>query len=212
MALIPVPVLSKPGEHPIEMLDAAGQVIARETVVIRSARFRRQNVVLSKTVASLKPSPGEMEAVRALRGTVSDTRHWDEPFMVPVPGCMTSPFGVLRLHNGKLTGSYHGGLDQRAPTGTPIRAIAGGAVKIARMFNLHGGTIGIDHGQGVTSIYLHMSGFAVKEGDTVRKGDVVGHSGSTGRSSAPHLHWGIAVSGYHVNPSQWVNVSRCGAQ
>jgi murein DD-endopeptidase MepM/ murein hydrolase activator NlpD len=108
------------------------------------------------------------------------------------------------------TGNYHGGLDQRGPRGTPIRAIAGGSVRIARMFNIHGGTVGIDHGQGVTSFYLHMSKFATAEGATVAKGDVIGYVGTTGRSTAPHLHWSIAVNGFNVNPSQWVKVPPCG--
>jgi murein DD-endopeptidase MepM/ murein hydrolase activator NlpD len=82
-------------------------------------------------------------------------------------------------------------------------------VKIVRLFNMHGGTVGIDHGQGVTSAYLHMSKFAATEGAVVRKGDLIGYVGTTGRSTAPHLHWGISVNGVHVNPLQWVTVPSC---
>jgi murein DD-endopeptidase MepM/ murein hydrolase activator NlpD len=209
LALVPVPVLAAPGRRSVEILDGSGNVLSSHKVLIRDARFRRQNVTLSKDVVALKPAPGEMETVRALRETVTEQRHWDEPFVRPVPGCMTSPFGNLRMHNGKPTGSFHGGLDQRGAEGTPIVAAASGMVKIVRMFNIHGGTVGIDHGQGVTSTYLHMSGFAVKEGASVRKGDVIGYVGTTGRSTAPHLHWGIAVHGHHVNPRQWVDVAPC---
>ena len=104
-------------------------------------------------------------------------------------GCMTSPFGVQRYLNGKPTGSAHAGIDQRSPAGTPIHAVDGGVVKIVREWNLHGRTVGIDHGQGLESIYLHMSKLAATEGATVKKGDVIGYVGSTGRSTAPHLHW-----------------------
>jgi murein DD-endopeptidase MepM/ murein hydrolase activator NlpD len=211
MALIAVPVLAKPGRYHVELLDEAGRTLDRSPVVIRSARFRRQNIVLSRKTASLAPSPGEMETMREFRNTVSDTRHWDEPFMKPVPGCMTSPFGVLRLHNGKLTGGYHGGVDQRGAEGTPIRAIASGEVKVAEMFNIHGGTVGLDHGHGVSSAYLHMSGFDVQEGASVKKGDVIGYVGTTGRSTAPHLHWSLFVSGHSVNPLQWVDIPPCAA-
>jgi murein DD-endopeptidase MepM/ murein hydrolase activator NlpD len=172
-------------------------------------RFPKQNIVLGTATASLKASPGEMETVSALRKTVSEQRHWDEPFAAPVPGCLTSPFGVQRLYNGKPSGNYHAGVDQRAPEGTPIVAAAGGTVKIARMFNVHGGTVGIDHGQGLTSTYLHMSKIAATEGSAVKKGDAIGYVGTTGRSTAPHLHWGIAVNGVHVNPTQWVPLKPC---
>lgn len=209
MALLPVPVLVEPGTHQIELLDSAGLAVEKQDVVIADAHFRKQNIVLSRKVASLKPSPGEMETVGSLRRMVSEQRHWDEPFISPIPGCQTSPFGVLRMHNGKPTGSYHTGVDQRGTAGTPIQAIAGGVVKIARTFNIHGGTVGLDHGQGVTSVFLHMSKIAVKEGDSIKKGDVIGYVGSTGRSTAPHLHWGLSVSGYQVNPTQWIPMTPC---
>jgi murein DD-endopeptidase MepM/ murein hydrolase activator NlpD len=117
---------------------------------------------------------------------------------------MNSPFGVRRLHNSEPTGNYHRGLDQRSKRGTPVRAITGGVVRIVRMFNLHGGTVGIDHGEGVTSFYLHLSRFHVKEGARVRGGDVVGYAGSTGFATGPHLHWQLTVNGVPVNPHQWV--------
>lgn len=211
LGLMPVSLKVKPGAYTIEFLDGAGKAVSSAPVRVTDARFRKQNIVLSAGTQSLKPSPGEMETVSALRTTVSDARHWDEPFVPPVPGCLTSPFGVQRLYNGKPSGNYHAGLDQRGAEGTPIRATASGVVKIVRQFNLHGGIVGIDHGQGVTSTYLHMSKFATTEGASVRKGDVIGYVGTTGRSTAPHLHWGVAVNGVQVNPMQWVKVSPCTA-
>jgi lysostaphin len=184
-------------------------VLSGSAVRVRDARFPKQNITLGKTTAALKPSPGEMETVAALRKTLTDQRHWDEPFVLPVPGCQTSLFGVQRLYNGKPSGNYHSGVDQRGAEGTPIVATAGGTVKVARQFNIHGGTVGIDHGQGVVSTYLHMSKIAAEEGAAVRKGDVIGYVGTTGRSTAPHLHWGIAVNGVHVNPAEWVALKPC---
>jgi murein DD-endopeptidase MepM/ murein hydrolase activator NlpD len=211
LGLMPIPVLAPVKVYTVEYLKGSGDLAGTARIRVRNARFPTQNIRLSKATQTLQPSPGEMETVNALRKTVTDSRHWDEPFVAPVPGCMTSPFGVLRLHNGKPTGSYHSGLDQRGPEGTPIRAIASGKVRIVRMFNVHGGTVGIDHGQGVTSFYLHMSKFAATEGATLRKGDVIGYVGTTGRSTAPHLHWSLAVNGVNVNPTQWVTVGRCQA-
>jgi murein DD-endopeptidase MepM/ murein hydrolase activator NlpD len=122
---------------------------------------------------------------------------------------MTSRFGVRRFRNGKPTGSYHGGLDLRAREGQPVRATAAGTVAIARQFALRGGTVGIDHGQGLTSMYLHMSKIAAAEGAAVQAGDVIGYAGSTGRSTAPHLHWSINVNGIPVAPLQWVKIGSC---
>jgi murein DD-endopeptidase MepM/ murein hydrolase activator NlpD len=209
--LVPVSVRDKPGETTLELLDNTGRVIASQSITIRDAKFPKQNVRLSGAVAALKPSPGEMETVAALRKTVSEAKFWSRPFARPLPGCMSSPFGVARLHNGKPTGNYHAGVDQRGAAGEPIRAIAAGTVRIAQMFNIHGGTIGLDHGQGVTSTYLHMSRFAVAEGAKVDKADIIGYVGSTGRSTGPHLHWGISVHGVAVNPQRWVQLSPCSA-
>jgi murein DD-endopeptidase MepM/ murein hydrolase activator NlpD len=106
---------------------------------------------------------------------------------------------------------YHKGVDLRAPYGAPIHAVTGGIVKIAApKFRLHGGTVGIDHGQGLSSIYIHMSKVLVKQGQEVHKGDVIGLIGSTGFATGPHLHWGLYAGGVPVNPDQWVPVKRCG--
>jgi lysostaphin len=78
------------------------------------------------------------------------------------------------------------------------------------MYRLHGGTVGLDHGQGVSSIYIHMSKLNVKPGEIVKKGDVIGYVGSTGFATGPHLHWGMYMSGLPINPNQWItNVPTC---
>jgi murein DD-endopeptidase MepM/ murein hydrolase activator NlpD len=73
------------------------------------------------------------------------------------------------------------------------------------MWNVHGGTVGIDHGQGLASYYLHLSRFKAKEGERVRKGDIVGYVGATGFATGPHLHWQMTVNGVPVNPHEWVS-------
>jgi murein DD-endopeptidase MepM/ murein hydrolase activator NlpD len=123
---------------------------------------------------------------------------------------MNSPFGVKRYYNGKFSGNYHKGIDQRSPQGRPIKAIADGQVILASSFHLHGGTVGLDHGQGITSIYIHQSKLLVKPGQLVKQGDVIGHVGSTGFASGPHLHWGLYIHGTPVDPTNWLKVSACG--
>jgi murein DD-endopeptidase MepM/ murein hydrolase activator NlpD len=211
LGLMPIAANEKPGEYRLELFDKTGTIIDSVHVTVRDAHFPVQNIIISKQLSELKPSLDETENVAAFRNAVSDIRHWTEPLTIalPVSGCLTSPFGVKRLHNGKPTGDYHAGFDQRSPAGGPIRAVADGIVKIARQYNLHGGTVAIDHGQGVESIYLHMSKFATTEGAIVHKGDIIGYVGSTGRSTGPHLHWSIYVNGTPVNPTQWVHVAAC---
>jgi len=207
--LMPAPALAKPGAYTLEFLARSGAVVHSREVTVRDAHFPRQSIVMGKETAALKPSPGEMETAEAFRKTVSDQRYWSEPFIAPVPGCRTSPFGVQRVVNGKPTGNYHAGFDQRGPAGQPVHAIAGGVVRVVKEWNIHGNTVGIDHGQGVESMYLHLSKFAVAEGAHVKQGDVIGYVGSTGRSTAPHLHWSLYVNSVPVNPGQWVKVEPC---
>jgi len=209
--LMPVAVDQKPGEYTVELLDAKDAVVEAKTVRVADAHFPKQNVIIAQSIADLKASPGEAETSTAFRKTVSEVRYWSEPLALPVHGCMTSAYGVARYLNGKPTGDFHGGIDQRAAAGTPIHAVADGVVKVVAEWNLHGHTIGIDHGQGLESMYLHMSKFAVAEGAMVKKGEVIGYAGTTGRSNAPHLHWTLYVNGVAVNPRDWVQVAACAA-
>ena len=150
-----------------------------------------------------------MALLTSFREAISETRSWADPLAPPVSGCMTSPFGVKRLHNGKPTGEYHGGVDQRTPEGESIRAVAAGTITFAKQFNVLGNAVGIDHGQGFESMYLHMSRLVVSPGAAVQRGDILGYAGSTGRSTGPHLHWVLYVNGVNVNPSQWVKLVPC---
>ena len=209
LGLMPVDVLAKPAAYQLEWLDAQDAPLHTASIDVRNAHYARQNVILSKALTQLHSTSDERATVAAFLKSVSDTRYWREPLEPPVPGCMTSLFGVQRLHNGKPTGDFHAGLDQRAPFGSPIHAVAGGVVKIVQQFELRGGTVAIDHGQGLESIYLHMSSFAVKEGETVKQGDVIGYIGSTGRSTGPHIHWTLYANGEPINPLQWVHLSPC---
>lgn len=209
LGLMPVGVLAKPGTYSLEWLDEQGSVVKRAPVTIVNAHYAKQNIVLTKALSALHSTSDERQRVGVFLNEVSPVRYWEDPLEPPLPGCITSPFGVIRLHNGKPTGDYHAGLDQRGPLGSPIHAVAAGVVKIVQPFELRGGTVAIDHGQGLASIYLHMSGFAVKEGGHVKRGDVIGYVGSTGRSTGPHLHWTLYANGLPVSPSQWIKLANC---
>jgi murein DD-endopeptidase MepM/ murein hydrolase activator NlpD len=207
--LMPVPATLKPGSYPLTITDAKGKTIFTRAIEVRDAKFPIQNIAPTTAMSSLKPAPGEVESIQAFLATVSETRLWSEPFRPPTAECMNSPYGVQRYYHGKPSGNFHRGLDLRSPLGTPVKATAAGVVKIAHMWNFTGGTVGIDHGQGFTSMYLHLSKIAATEGQMVQPGDVVGYVGSTGFATGPHLHWGLFIGGVAVNPRKWITVKAC---
>ncbi|MEZ5355260.1 MAG: M23 family metallopeptidase [Bryobacteraceae bacterium] len=204
LGFVPVPVSQRPGRLAVKLIDESGGLLESAAVTVVDAQFLTQNIRATQSMKALTAEPGELAAISRLFRTASDERSWAEPFVAPTGACANSPFGVQRLHNGKRTGAYHKGLDLHSQRGTPVRATAAGVVRISRMYRLHGGTIGIDHGQGVTSLYIHLSKLIAADGARVEAGDVVGEVGSTGFSTGPHLHWQVAVNGLPVNPLQWV--------
>ena len=107
----------------------------------------------------------------------------------------------MRIFNGK-TSSPHLGLDFRVPSGTPVAAMNGGTVLLARPLYFEGNFVVLDHGQGLLTLYLHLSEFKVKEGDQVRRGQEIGLSGGTGRATGPHLHVAVRWKGTYLDPAR----------
>jgi murein DD-endopeptidase MepM/ murein hydrolase activator NlpD len=114
------------------------------------------------------------------------------PFVRPVPGDPTSEFGTRRIFNGEPR-APHPGIDLHAASGTPVAVSGPGRVALAANLYYSGGTVIVDHGLGLFTVYAHLSKIETKEGATVEGGDVVGLSGATGRVTGPHLHWGARV-------------------
>ena len=129
----------------------------------------------------------------------SPERLWTAPFARPVSGSVSSKFGLKRVFNDQPRG-VHRGLDLRGAEGTPILACADGRVVLADDLYFSGNAVYIDHGQGVFTSYLHMSRILVRPGDVVRRGQVIGKVGSTGRVTGPHLHLSLIVLGQAVDP------------
>lgn len=145
----------------------------------------------------------ERNIIREAIATESSKKLYKNPFMLPVKGRVTSPYGTYRITKGGEGGTRHRGVDIAAPRGTPILAPARGRIILTGRFRIHGRTVVIDHGQGVVSIYLHLSRILVNKGEMVEKGQVIGKLGSTGASTGPHLHWGLYIHGEPVNPLFW---------
>lgn len=130
----------------------------------------------------------------------SAERLWSAPFLRPVPqDASASSFGSRRIINGVFR-APHSGTDLSAPLGTEVIAANHGRVALVGSFFFAGGSVVLDHGGGLFTMYFHLSEFKVEEGATVRKGDLLALSGGTGRVTGPHLHWGVRLNNSRVDP------------
>jgi murein DD-endopeptidase MepM/ murein hydrolase activator NlpD len=147
----------------------------------------------------------EQKELKAIYQKITRKKYWNGPFVLPVNSATTSPYGGKRMYNGELR-SFHSGLDLKAAVGVPITAPAPGVVVLAKDLYFTGGTVVLDHGYGVFTIYAHLSKVGVKVGKKVEQREILGLAGATGRVSGPHLHWTTQVSGVKVNPTEFVRV------
>lgn len=139
--------------------------------------------------------------------TRSRERYWTNGFLLPVDGRITTRFGTRRVLNGK-PGSPHSGVDIAGKKGTPVKCANGGRVLLNADFYLTGNTVVVDHGWGISTIYAHMEKAYVKEGQLLKRGDILGTVGSTGRATGPHLHFGAFIRGAKVDPLILIDVSQ----
>jgi murein DD-endopeptidase MepM/ murein hydrolase activator NlpD len=170
----------------------------------RTYETQRVNGLPQKTVT---PPPEvrmriarEAEAIYLARLTDSAGSDFLSGFDWPAPGIESGIFGSQRIDNG-VPMTAHYGVDMAAPTGTPIHAPADGVVSISDEYYLDGGFTLIDHGQGVSTSYLHQSRRLVKPGDAVKRGQRIGLIGATGRATGPHLHWAMNWFEVRLDPS-----------
>ena len=204
-ALIPTSPLDTPGRLTLNV-SAAGT--SRSLAVNLAGRsFATQRIWLPAGSTDLG-TDHEFDRVAEFKRIVTPERHWQGALVRPSQGYVSTVFGVRRYYNGEFAENYyHRGVDYAAATGSPVVSPAAGYIRltgrVADGFELHGNTIGIDHGQGVLSIMIHLSRIDVKEGDFVNAGQVIGGVGSTGASTGPHLHWGLYVNGVAVDPVPW---------
>jgi murein DD-endopeptidase MepM/ murein hydrolase activator NlpD len=141
----------------------------------------------------------EKTEAEKIYATTTPKRYWNKPFIRPIDSNTTSEYGSQRTYNGTLK-SYHGGVDFRARTPLPILASNDGTVVLAKDRYYSGGTVIIDHGEGLYTCYFHFSRLNVKAGEMVQRGQAIGLSGATGRITGPHLHFGIMIHGIQTDP------------
>ncbi|MDD2367927.1 MAG: M23 family metallopeptidase [Sulfuricurvum sp.] len=161
---------------------------------------------LSVDPAQVSPPPEALERIARERAEAmaiyehfTPIRYWNKPFIKPIDSIITSEYGSARTYNGSLK-SYHGGVDFRAKTPIPILASNDGIVVLTEERYYSGGTIIIDHGEGLYTCYFHLSRFDVNVGDYVKQGQPIALSGASGRITGPHLHFGIMVHGIQADP------------
>ena len=174
-------------------------------VTVRAGKYRSTALTVEGKYTA--PSPEQQEIIARDRQTkqetfskVSPDREWAGDFKAPLDAPFSDTFGTTRTFNGQVR-STHEGLDFRAVAGTPIAALNAGTVLLARPLYFEGNCVVLDHGQGLLSLYLHMSEIKVKEGDKVETGQVLGLVGGTGRATGPHLHIAVRWQGVYIDPA-----------
>lgn len=204
-ALLPTTPLDKPGKLTLKVSD--NNETESVALQLRGRKFPTQSIWLPPG-KDQNLSDFEFNRVDGFKKLVTPQKFWNGPFLKPNGGPITTVYGVRRYYNGKFANDYyHRGIDYAGAYGSPIIAPAAGRVALvgqeAKGFVIHGNCIGVDHGQGVESIFLHLSRIMVKEGDFVKAGQVIGALGATGAVTGPHLHWGLYVNGQSIDPLPW---------
>lgn len=194
-----------PGTADIEIKLPDGQIEKRTlTIQPRTWEIERINGLPGRLVTPNAKTQAKIEAdnklMAAARARTESVPFFETGFLMPAEGRKSGVFGSQRILNGKPR-APHLGLDIAAPIGTPVKATADGIVSLAKAdMVLTGKSVVIEHGFGLDSIYIHMNDIRVKDGDRVRQGDVIGEIGKTGRTSGPHLHFGITWFDTRLDP------------
>ena len=194
-----------PGARRITVESPGGTVLFSRQITVRKVSFPTRRLRFDpEKVALLDPKllAIERRKVGAALRSLSAEQFWEHPFVVPVEGRRTSPYGVISVYQGKPRG-WHRGTDFAAPVGTPVYAANHGLVRLAELLPVSGNAVFIDHGLGIVTSYLHLSALHVRAGQRVRKGTLIGAVGSTGLATGPHLHWALRTNGSLVDPLPW---------
>ncbi len=177
---------------------------ARRELRVVSGKFPVQKLRVAP--AYVEPPESERDRIREDKekvgrvwATGDPRRMWGSPFRLPVDAPARDNFGSRRVFNGKPRSS-HEGADLAAPQGAPVAAPGPGRVALAEDLYFSGGTVILDHGAGLFTMYFHLSRIDVRSGDEVASGSRLGAVGATGRATGPHLHWGARLNRARINP------------
>ncbi|MGN5001324.1 peptidoglycan DD-metalloendopeptidase family protein [Aeromonas sp. 80P] len=204
IAIVGIPLKSQPGPHQLQVSD--GRTLG---FTVSSKHYREQHIKL-KNGRQVNPLAEDMarinrelaEQTRAYQ-TFSPAQPSNLLFDKPVEGPLSSPFGLRRFFNGEER-NPHSGLDFAVGAGTPIKAPAAGKVILIGNYFFNGNTVFVDHGQGLISMFCHMSKVDVKLGQSLPRGGIVGRVGATGRATGPHMHWNVSLNDARVDPAIFI--------
>jgi murein DD-endopeptidase MepM/ murein hydrolase activator NlpD len=197
---------SKPGTETLRIIKLGLSPLAVDTsILVEDRKFPEQRLTVPDEMVT---PPAAVQArieretaeIRKVLGTASPISHLTLPLIRPVPGEVSSAYGLKRYFNDQAR-NPHRGLDLKAALGDPVHAVAAGQVALAADHYYGGRSVFLDHGLGVYSVYMHLSGISVRQGEMIEAGQVVGLAGETGRVTGPHLHLGLYVLDLAVDPS-----------
>ncbi len=207
-ALGGVSLETRPRSYELELSGTTqrdSEITFSRRISVRAARYPRIAVSVARRFT--EPTPEQLQRINQDKITKQDVfrqtgveREWSGSFHAPVEARISDVFGTRRMFNGKVQ-SLHQGLDYGVPPGTPVSAVNSGTVLLAGPLYFEGNCIVLDHGQGLLSLYLHLSEVNVKQGEKVERGQEIGRSGGTGRASGPHLHLAVRWQGVYLNPA-----------
>jgi murein DD-endopeptidase MepM/ murein hydrolase activator NlpD len=199
---------TRPGTYALSLKGTTAkgtEVSFSRTVAVGAGKYPSVAVTVAKKFT--EPSKEQLERIQQDKTVKQDVFHhtdpereWSGAFRAPVEAKVSDVFGTRRTFNGKVQ-SMHQGLDFAVPTGTLISAANSGTVRLAGPLYFEGNCVVIDHGQGLLTLYLHLSEIKVKQGDRVKRGEEIGLSGGTGRATGPHLHLAVRWQGVYLNPA-----------
>lgn len=201
-----------PGKYELELSGtgkSGGDPIPfTEKFAVAAASYPKIRAQLTVEGKFTEPTPEQLKQIDADQkikedylGRVTPGREWDGDFTPPAHADISDVYGSQRIFNGKAQRPHYG-LDYRVPTGTAVSAMNKGTVLLARPLYFEGNCVVIDHGQGLLTLYLHLSQIDVKEGETVARGQQIGLSGGTGRATGPHLHVAVRWQGTYLDPAR----------
>lgn len=211
-ALVGADLEAKPGLVTVFVRATTTTGVGRDsqmTLLIKPKSFKKESFSVAKEFDQL--SPETLERIRQDQEqfshafmTSAPERLWEGRFLLPVSSEVSSPFGYRRVINGTPR-APHTGVDLKAALGTEVLAANHGRVALLGDYFFSGHSLVLDHGGGLYTMYFHLSEFKVAMGTVVRKGEVIGLSGMTGRVTGPHLHWGARINGARVDPFELLN-------
>lgn len=204
-AIVGIPLITRPGPQQLKI--SRGGQPDRLAFPVDPKQYPAQYINLPKGKERyVSPPPEDLARIQRespvldrILATWSDTEKVDTDFHPPVRGRLGSPFGLRRFFNDKPR-NPHSGLDLVAPQGTPVKAPAPAKVIGTGNFFFTGNAVFLDHGQGLLSGYFHLDSITVKPGQQVKRGEIIGTVGATGRVTGPHLHMNVYLNGTKVDP------------